>query len=342
MRTIHLAAIAATILTIVACKPKEEAPLTVEPVAVVTEVASASTDYLNKTYVGTIEENSSTPVSFTGIGQVTRVCVQEGQRVSKGQVIAEMDAAQAKNMLATAEAQMAQANDALERMKKLHDSGSLPDIKWVEVQSQVAQAKSQLDMAKKNVEDCRIYAPVSGIVSSKVFEDGMTAVTSQPIVNILDISSVKVRVAIPEKEIADIQSNTRTIVSVEAIGRSMEGGRVEKCLTADATTHTYDIKITLPNREGDLLPGMIANVKIQGASAKDVVSAITLPVRCIQQSADGSHFVWVEQKGKAHRQPVSIGNTYGNRIIITSGLNGGERVITEGYQKVGEGSAVKG
>lgn len=341
MRTIRLAAIAASLLTIVACKPKEEAPLQVEPVSVTTEIASSSTDYLNKTYVGTIEEHSSTPVSFTGIGQVTRVCVQEGQRVKKGQVIAEMDAAQAKNMLATAEAQMAQANDALDRMKKLHDSGSLPDIKWVEVQSQVAQAKSQLDMAKKNVEDCRIYAPVSGIISSKIVEDGMTAVTSQPIVNILDISSVKVRVAIPEKEIAAIKADTRTIVSIEAIGRSMEGGHVEKCITADATTHTYDIKITLPNGSGELLPGMIASVKIQGSSAKDVVSAITLPVRCVQQSSDGSHFVWIEKGGKAHRQTVAIGETYGNRIVITSGLNGGERIITEGYQKVGEGSAVK-
>lgn len=341
MRTIHIAAIAATILTIFACKPKEEAPLKVEAVAVTTEVATASTDYLNKTYVGTIEEKSSTPVSFTGIGQVTRVCVQEGQHVKKGQVIAEMDAAQAQNMLATAEAQMAQANDALARMKQLHESGSLPDIKWVEVQSQVAQAKSQLDMAKKNVADCRIYAPASGIVSSRIAEDGMTAVTAQPIVNILDISSVKVRVAIPEKEIADIKPSTRTTISIEALGRSMEGGKVEKCVTADATTHTYDIKITLPNRDGELLPGMIANVSIHGATDKDVISAITLPVRSVQQSANGSHFVWVNQNGKAHRQPVTIGETYGNRVVISSGLNGGEQVITEGYQKVGEGSAVK-
>lgn len=340
MRNLHLAVIAAALLAIVSCKPKEEPAQQIDPISVTTEVASASTDYLNKTYVGTIEEHSLTPVSFTRVGHVTRVCVQEGQHVKKGDVIAEMDAEQARNMLATAEAQMAQANDALERMKKLHDSGSLPDIKWVEVQSQVEQAKSQLAMAKKNVADCRIYAPCGGIVTTKVTEDGMTAVTAQPIVNILDISSVKVRVAIPEKEIADIKPNTRTTVSIEAINRSFEGGKVEKCVTADATTHTYDIKISLPNRDGELLPGMIASVRIHGASAKDVVSAITLPVRSVQQSADGKHFVWVEQNGKAHRQPVSIGDTFGNRVVISSGLRGGERVITEGYQKVGEGSTV--
>lgn len=340
MRILHFATIATLLLALAACKPEKAEQLKVEPISVTTEVASTTTDYLNKTYVGTIEEHSATPISFTGMGKVTRVCVEEGQHVKKGQVIAEIDEAQAKNMLATAEAQMAQANDALARMKQLHESGSLPDIKWVEVQTQVEQAKSQLAMARQNLADCSIHAPVSGIVSSKTMNDGMTAVTAAPVITILDISSVWVRVAIPEKEIADIKPTTHTTVTIEAINASMEGGRIEKCVTADATTHTYDIKIALPNRDGALLPGMIANVRLLGGKQKDMVSAITLPVRCVQQSSNGQHFVWIVKDGKAHRQEVNIGDTFGNRIIITSGLVGGEKVITEGYQKVGEGSKV--
>lgn len=341
MRTIQLALVASLIMIVAACKPQhEEKQLSTEAISVTTEVASSTTDYLSRTYVGTIEENSSTPVSFTGVGRVVRVCVEEGQHVAKGQLIAELDEAQSRNMLATAEAQMRQAQDALARMKQLHDAGSLPDIKWVEVQSQVSQAQSQLDMARQNLADCKIYAPTAGIVSRKIFQDGMTAVTSEPVVTILDISSVKVRVAIPEKEIADIKPTTRTTVGIEAINRSMEGGRIEKCLTADATTHTYDIKITLPNSDGALLPGMIANVRMQTASSKDVVSAITLPVRSVQ-GLEGQHFVWIVDGKKARRQPVTIGATYGNRVVITSGLAGGESVITAGYQKVGEGSPVK-
>lgn len=339
MRILHLTAIAALLITFAACK-SEKKELKVEPISVTTEVASATTDYLNKSYVGTIEEHTSTPISFTGMGKVTRVCVEEGQHVTKGQVIAEIDEAQAKNMLATAEAQMAQANDALARMKQLYEAGSLPEIKWVEVQSQVAQAKSQLDMARQNVADCRIHAPVSGIVSSKTVSDGMTAVTAEPVITILDISSVWVRVAIPEKEIANIKPNTHTTISVEAVGKSMEGGRIEKCLTADATTHTYDIKINLPNRDGALLPGMIANVRLLSGGQKDVFSAITLPVRSVQQNSNGQHFVWINANGKAHRQNIEVGETFGNRIVIRSGLQGGEQVITEGYQKVGEGTMV--
>lgn len=339
MRTSHFLAVAAIVIALTACSSKKTAPQ-LAPISVTTEEATPSSDYLDKTYVGTLEANTSTPVSFTGIGVVTRVCVEEGQYVSKGQLIAELDDTQARNMLATAQAQMEQANDGLARMKQLHDAGSLPDVKWIEIQTQVSQAKSQLDMCRKNLADCKIYAPVSGVVGSKVFENGMTAVTSEPVVTILDISKVKVRVAVPEREMGAITANTRSTVRVEAIGGTFEGGHIDKGVTADAMTHTYDIKITLPNPDRRLLPGMIANVSLHGAAAgASQNAAITLPIRSVQQ-AGNHHFVWTVKDGKAHRQDVTLGETYGNRIVILTGLAAGETVITEGYQKVGEGSAV--
>ena len=342
MRFINNIAIVGLALLLAACSGKKEAA-SVPAIAVTTEIATTNNDYLDKSYIGTVEENTSTPVSFTGIGTVTRIHVSEGQRVSKGQLIAELDESQARNMLATTQAQMEQANDALARMKQLHENGSLPDIKWIEIQTQVSQAKSQLDMAKKNLADCKIYTPVSGVVGSKIFENGMTAVTSEPVATILDISTVKVRIAVPEREIAAITASTKSTVAVEAIGRSFEGGRIEKGVTADPTTHTYDIKISIPNGDGRLLPGMIANVRLHAATPSTASEgAITVPIRAVQQNAGGQHFVWITRDGKAHRQNVTLGETYGNHIVVTAGLEGGENVITEGYQKVGEGSEVKG
>lgn len=339
MRTFHLAAIAITMATIVGCKDKPT-EMKNTPIKVTTEVAASASTIGQKTYVGTIEENSSTPVSFTGIGTVTKMHVKEGQHVTKGQLIAELDQTQAQNMVATAEAQMAQANDALARMQQLHEAGSLPDIKWIEIQTQVSQAKSQLEMTKKNLADCRLYAPISGIVAQKIFENGMTAVTSEPVITILDVTSVKVRVAIPEQELAAITPTTKSTISVAAIDRTMEGGRIEKGITADATTHTYDIKIALPNGDGRLLPGMIANVTLNVGGDAVGEAPVTVPVRSVQQRSNGEHFVWTVVGGKAHRQTVTLGATSGNRIAITAGLSGGEQIITAGYHKVGEGSAV--
>ena len=95
------------------------------PTRVKTQVVSPGMMDNAQTYVGMVEEREATAVSFTGMGVVKRVLVREGQAVGKGQLIAEMDDTQARNLLSGAEAQMTQANDALERYKMLHDNGSL-------------------------------------------------------------------------------------------------------------------------------------------------------------------------------------------------------------------------
>ena len=125
------------------------------PVRVETETVSSGMTSDSHTYVGTVEERTATAVSFTGMGLVKRMLVSEGQSVGRGQLIAEIDDTQARNLLSGAEAQMAQANDALQRYKMLYDAGSLPEVQWVEIKSKVAQAQSQLQVARKNLSDCR-------------------------------------------------------------------------------------------------------------------------------------------------------------------------------------------
>lgn len=310
------------------------------PVRVKTEVASTAASVNGQTYVGIVEEREATSVSFTNMGVVKWLLVNEGQNVSKGQPLAKQDSEQARNLLISTTAQMSQANDALERYKMLHDAGSLPEIQWVEIQSKVAQAKAQLEMAQKNLADCQLLAPVSGIVGKVLVKAGETALPSQAVVNILDISTVKVKVAIPEAEISRISANTPSIIQIEAINRSFEGGKIEKGVVADALTHTYDIRILVPNRDRKLLPGMVASVRFNATEGQPV-EQINLPVTTVQQRSDGTLFVWtVGKDNKAHRTPVSIGETTGNRVAVTTGLENGQRVVTEGYQKLSEGTMV--
>ena len=327
-------------LLICSCTGKKEQEAKA-PIRVKTEVASTATSVNGQTYVGMVEEQEATAVSFTGMGVVKRVLVNEGQAVAKGQLIAEMDDTQARNLLSGAEAQMTQANDALERFKMLHDAGSLPEVQWVEIQSKVAQAKSQLDVAKKNLADCRLVAPVSGIIGKKMIGAGETALPSQAVVSILDISSVKVKVAIPEAEIGGISGNTSSIIKVEAIGSSFEGGRIEKGVQADALTHTYDIRINVANRERKLLPGMVASVSFGSEKSEVKTVQLSMPVTAVQKKADGSLFVWtIEKDSTAHRTTITTGETLGNRIVVTTGISEGERIVTEGYQKLSENTKV--
>ena len=310
------------------------------PIRVKTEVVSNGGSQTGQTYVGIVEEREGTAVSFTSMGVVKRVLVNEGQSVAKGQLIAEMDDTQARNLLNGAEAQMNQANDALERYKLLHDNGSLPEVQWVEIQSKVAQAKSQYEVAKKNLADCRLTAPVSGIIGKKLVGAGETAMPSQAVVTILDISSVKVKVAIPEAEVSGITASTPSTINVEAAQKQVNGGKIEKGIQADALTHTYEVRINVLNSDRKLLPGMVASVQFAAVAQQQTEQAM-LPVTAVQRRADGSLFVWtVAKDSTAHRTTVSTGETQGNRIAISNGIESGQRVVTEGYQKLSEGTKV--
>ena len=329
-----------TVLMVCSCSEKKGSEVKA-PTRVKTEVVSSAGDVSGQIYVGIVEESEGTAVSFTGMGVVKRVLVNEGQVVNHGQLIAEMDDTQARNLLSGAEAQMNQANDALERYKMLHDNGSLPEVQWVEIQSKVAQAKSQYEVAKKNLADCRLTAPVSGIIGKKLVGAGETAMPSQAVVTILDISSVKVKVSIPEAEISGITASTPSTINVEAAQKQVNGGRIEKGIQADALTHTYEVRINVQNGDRKLLPGMVASVFFGSEKRKMQNEKIFLPVTAVQKRADGSLFVWtVVNDSTAHRTSVTTGETQGNRIVISSGIENGQRVVTEGYQKLSEGTKV--
>jgi len=330
------------VLALVACG-KKNVEREESTIGVVVEKVAASENLAQMPYVGVVEEESSTSVSFTGMAMLKSMTVSEGQPVKKGQLLAVIDETQARNTLATTKAALDQAKDAYERMKLLHDNQSLPDMKWVEVESKVAQAQSAYDMAKKNLEDCRIYAPVSGVVGTKIMGVGETVLPTEPVLTILSIDNVKVRVSIPEREIATINSGTATTITVDALqGETFRGGRIEKGVSADPLTHTYDIRILVPNPGRKLLPGMVARVEMRNVESEKMSTGgrISLPVKAVQQSTDKSLFVWTVQQGKAHRTTVSVGQVTGNRIIVDSGLQEGDQVIVEGYQKVGEGTPV--
>ena len=328
-----------TVLMVCSCVEKKvnEAKA---PTRVKTHLVSPALSDDAQTYVGIVEEHEGTAVSFTSMGVVKRVLVNEGQAVGRGQLIAEMDDTQARNLLSGAEAAMSQANDALERYKMLHDAGSLPEVQWVEIQSKVAQAKSQYEIAKKNLADCRLTAPVSGIIGKKLIGAGETALPSQAVVTILDISSVKVKVSIPEAEISGINASTASTITVEAAQAMVRGGRIEKGIQADALTHTYDVRINVENNNRKLLPGMVASVKFIAENSQGITGK-SLPVTAVQKDTDGSLFVWtVADDSTAHRAKVIIGANHGNHVAITDGLNMGQRIVTEGYQKLSEGTKV--
>lgn len=174
----------------------------------------------------------------------------------QGQLLAELDPTSARRTFEAAEAALNQAKDACERLRQLHDAESLPEIQWVEAQTRLRQAESAFGIARKNLEDCSLSAPFAGVVGRRQASAGENVLPGVPVMTLLRIGSVKVRFSVPEQEIAGLGAESRIGVVVAALGdRAFTAGRIEKSAVANPAAHTYDVRATLPNDGGELLPG---------------------------------------------------------------------------------------
>lgn len=307
--------------------------------------------------------------------------IAEGQSVAAGQLVAVLDATtlgylvsassatvgqaqaavgQAHVGLAQAEKLAAQASDAYKRMKLLHDNGSLPEIKWVEVQiryqqaqdavnqvrQQVSQAEAAVQTAKaqknislKNLHYTRLYDPSSGYISKKFTEVGQNIAPAQPVAMLVDIRQVKVKISVPEDEIARVRLGQTLRFTVSSLpGKSFTARVTEKGVAADPITRSYEVKALADNADRNLLPGMVCDVYAQQASH---TAAFTLPANIIQIDVDNRPFVWTVVGGVARKTSVMLGESVGDNVQIVGGLSSKDRIIVEGQQKVSNGMRVE-
>jgi RND family efflux transporter MFP subunit len=317
-------------------KAKQSETEKVIPVKVLSVVSSTASTERN--YVGTVEESIAISLSFSTLGTVEEVFVYEGQKVSKGQLLATLNNTTAQNSLNVATAQLNRAQDAYDRMVKLHDNGSLPDIKFVEVESGLQQAKSQVAIARKNVDDCKLFAPRNGVIATRSVESGVNIMPNMTAFKLVTIDKVFVKISVPENEIGTTNEGQSAKVNVPALDDEIFTGKVElKGVTANTVSHTYEVKIGIVNPQLRLMPGMVCKVFLEQDGQ---VSTIVVPNRAVQTSHDGKRFVWIAVGDKAQRRFVEIGGLSNFGVKVESGLSENEQVIVEGYQKISEGTKI--
>lgn len=328
---------AAVLLLATGCSAPATRP-TSTPRRVATCVVEPREDINAGVYVGVIEEENSAALSFPVAGTLQRMCVDEGDRVRKGDLLAELDPTSARQTFDAARAALDQASDASDRLQQLYEAKSLPEIKWIEAQTRLQQARSAFAIAEKNLADCRLYAPFAGVVGQRRMSVGETALPGVPALTLLEIGRVKVRFSVPEQEIAAMETDCRVRGVVPALDEeAFVAGPIEKAAVANPAAHTYEVRAALDNRNGRLLPGMVCRVTVMPASA---VEEIAVPVRAVQQSGDGSRFVWLVQGDSVVRADVRTGRFVENGIVIEAGLHPGDRIVVDGMQKIGQGSKV--
>jgi RND family efflux transporter MFP subunit len=330
---------AATVLTILCSCGKEKQAASEQTVRVKVQEISAEAVNGEQGFSGTIEEQSGASLSFVGTGTIKHIYVDAGQTVHQGQVIAELDATTMQNAYNIAKTTLDHTQDTYNRMKELHDAGSLPEMQWIQIESQLKTAIAQEAMAKKSLADTKLYAPFGGYIASKNAEIGQTAAPGVSIVKLVNISSVKVKISVPEDDVQRIAKGSSMKIVVPALGNREFSGRVtERGVSADPRSRTYEVKAAIQNNDGQLLPGMICQAftnYMQGTTG------VFIPARLVQLDSDNKTFVWVVNGSKAVKRQIFISGETAQGAQVSGGLSSGDQLIVAGQQKVSNGMKVE-
>lgn len=207
--------------------------------------------------------------------------------------------------------------------------------------SVVEQAEAGASVARKRLADTRLLAPIAGMIARRGVNPGETIGAGMPVFTIVDLNPVKVRVGVPETDIARVRAGQAASVLIPAMDERSFEGRIELVgIAAEPASRTYTVKILVPNPKHILRAGMIAEAQIR----TDVtVEALTLPGEAVMRDPQGATLVYLyfPERRRVYARRVQAGGVEGREVEIRSGLNGNELVVVAGQQLVREGALVE-
>lgn len=342
-------------LLLLSCGRKAAKPAqTVVPIPVQVQVVGEQTSVAQHTYVGTVEEERRVPLSVETGGQVLVVACRMGERVQKGEVLLRVDSASAIDAREAARATLRQAEDAYRRVTEVHGAGGVTEQQLIEVETKLAQARSMAAMAERRVENCVLRSPCAGVVGEVHVAEGQMLSPMTPAMTLYIVDRLYVTFSVPESEVAEIAVGDMGSMEVPAIepraksqtcpDLSGEQGPstsfpvrvVEKGMKANALSHAYPVRAEVLKKDR-LLPGMVGKVCMQGQQSEGVV----IPAACVQVTTEGKSVWVVQEDSTAVRRLIQIGQYVPNGVLVTDGLQTGDRVVTDGFQKLYKGAKVK-
>lgn len=307
------------------------------------QVAEYTDNATAQHYIGTLKESKSVALSFAVPGTVRSVNCVEGQYVTKGTVLATLEDASSQSTHEAAQAALRQAQDAYDRMKRVYEKGGITELQWIDIQTKLAQAKSTAAIAGRNLANCELTAPTDGVIGKSNVEPGMNVAPGVTQMTLLNVNPMTVTVPVPDNVITTLSIGRKVMVDFSKLSPQFftepySAPITRKGVVSSPLSHNYTIDLTVTNPHHVLLPGMVCDVYI---SSTDSARAIVLPAQSVKLSDEGTHFVWIADDSTATKRMVQIGNLAPDGIVITEGLQPGDKVIVEGEQKVSEGTKIK-
>ncbi|MFY7910416.1 MAG: efflux RND transporter periplasmic adaptor subunit [Emticicia sp.] len=326
-------------LLLLACNSEPKEVQKEEAILVKTEQVASTSIQSEIAISGSIEGSTTARLGFMVAGKIKSIHTKEGQNVSKGQLIASLDPSNYVIAKQLSDVQVNATADEYSRLKQLRTRGSVSESDFSKVSFSLEEAQLQQKLQAKNVEDTKLYSPISGVLLSKQTEVGEIVGVGTPLFVLSSIQKVLVSAFIPESELQHIKIGQKAMIYIGALDKTFEGKVSEVGAVADQATRAFTVKITLENKGLHIRPGMIAEVKLNNNQSKE---SILLPSSCIGNDANSQSYVYVVDKtsGKAFKRNVSLGKIVNNKIEIVAGLSLGETVVTSGQTKLSDGSHI--
>lgn len=286
-------------------------------------------------FLGSFAPNKEAIIASEASGRVIQVNIQEGSQVSAGQMIAQLDTDILKNQLKIAETNLALAEKTAQRLTNA--AAGLTEVQIDNANSQVQTLKYQIELYKKQISMATIKAPFSGIITAKYFEIGSLAGPGAQMAVLTDISTLKLEISVPEKDITKFKTGMKLNVSTEVYAGHIYSGSVGIIASKADASRNYTVKILVPNHSGyPLKAGMYGTVALSNTADQH---SISIP-RTALVGSNKNPEVFTIRDGIAKRQAITLGASNESRLQVTSGLNQNDLVAVGGLVNLTNGTRV--
>jgi membrane fusion protein (multidrug efflux system) len=331
--------------------------------AVPVEIASVRRGPIRAIYSGTatLASDHEAQVVAKTSGVLKRLHVEEGERVKAGQLLAELDDAEARSKLAQAEAQMHKSEAAFAHAQAAVPNKLIPQFEYEQDKYDLEEKRAARAGAELQLAYTRIVAPVDGVVAERSVKIGNMIQANQNLFRIVGMDPLQAVLNVPERQLGILQPGQTVQLEADALpGRRFAGTIRRIAPVVDPGSGTFRVTCEFRNPDGALKAGMFARIEIVYDHRDD---ALTIP-RAALLEEDGETAVFVVEPGPtpvaransvqsrpgtpaaaptliAHRRVIQVGYGDGDRVEVRSGLEEGARVITVGRNAVRDGTAVQ-
>ena len=309
-------------------------------------------------YTGTIEAWQKITLTPDVGGKIARILVNEGDRVGKGQVLAELDAEaitlqlkQAEAAQAVAQASFNNAQTNVERMERLSKEKAVSDQQYEQVKlgydsakAQLEQAQAAVNLAQHSLDVSILKAPFGGVIASRNAEvgdvinpmmGGLSPGSAGGVLTLVDFSRIKIKVDISGTDIARIQKGQAARLRVPTTpGREFNGTITVVNLAADPQTKKFGIEVSVDNPDQVLRPGTFGEIILEVQSHEN---ALVVPQKAVLEN----RYVFIVQDGKAAKKEITLGLQNTTMVEVSSGIVEGDVVIAEGNFGLEDGAPIE-